>query len=116
MDDLEQSLSKGRKNLGFTLGWAIGTVIFGLLPFKDDIHRDPIPPKSYYIDSKNAARPSYWDSPAPHKEVPSLGNTVRIQVVGNSHNRNYDVEVDFEDLMYQLGIEPEDLVDFIGER
>lgn len=70
------------------------------------------------IDTRKYSK-AYWnDGSVPIKDVPDLPNTIRVHVVGKTRSgacvpNLYDVEMDFEELMNQMGIDPEDIRDYI---
>lgn len=77
---------------------------------------DNYKPKPGPIDTRKYAKDLYNDGSIPIKKVPDLPNTIRVQVVNGTRSQGiYDIEMDFEELMYQLGIDPEDIIDYIGD-
>ena len=77
---------------------------------------EPYKPIPGPIDTRKYSKGLYNDGSIPIKKVPDLTNTIRVQVVNGTRTQGvYDVEMDFEELMYQLGIDPEDIRDYIGD-
>ena len=76
----------------------------------------PYKPIQGPIDSRKYSKDLYNDGSIPIKKVPDLTNTIRVHVVNGTRTQGvYDIEMDFEELMYQLGIDPEDIRDYIGD-
>lgn len=111
-EDLQEGLRKFRK----FLMWVASFVIFGIITHNnnvEDSHVYNVGP----IDTRKYSKAPYNYGNQPIKEVPPVDHTIRIKVVGGQQStyRLYDVDMDFEEIMYQMGIDPEDIRDFIGD-
>ena len=83
---------------------------------KEPSYIEPYKPIPGPIDTRKYSKGLYNDGSIPIKKVPDLTNTIRVQVVNGTRTQGvYDIEMDFEELMYQLGIDPEDIIDYIGD-
>lgn len=114
-EDLKRGATKFRK---FLL-WTLGFVFFGILTHNNgpDSLSDNFKYPEGPVDTRRYSKAPYNYGDQPIKQLPPLDNTIRIKVVGGGGPgyRLYDADIDFEDLMYQLGIDPEEIKDFIGD-
>ena len=81
---------------------------------------EPYKPVPGPIDTRKYSKAAWNDGSIPLKKVPDIPSTIRVHVVGMPQHRGYmpnlyDIEMDFEEFMYQMGIDPEDIRDYIGD-